>query len=249
MNKQLAGLLPLIAMTTCALAQAEGTEDLAKRSADPTASLTSFNFRYVATPSYYGIDDEGGTVQFQPVVPFEAWGIKNILRATISYDSAGPRGSGLADVTIFDLLVFDKPYGRWGVGPVLQLLPDRGTGSDTVAAGPAIGFVTSKGRWTYGAFNQNLFGGNNTSISSLQPVLAYQLGSGWALSAGDAQWTMDWERGGWVNLPLGVQLSKVGAIGGQAVKWTLNPEYNMRDLDGAPEWTVRLGFSILVPGG
>jgi hypothetical protein len=227
--------------------RADDSAELAKTASDPTASLMSLNLRYNSVPAFHGIDDDAGAVQFQPVIPFTAWGTKNILRATITYETSGPRGSGLGDVTIFDLLVFDRPWGRFGVGPVMQLLPGRDGNDDTFAIGPAVGFVKSQGRWTYGLFNQNLFGGD-VSISSLQPVLAYQLGNGWAVSSGDAQWTVDWDRGQWVNLPIGLQLSKVGSLGGQAVKWSINPEYNLRDLDGAPEWSIRLGFSLLVPG-
>ena len=111
-----------------------------------------------------------------------------------------------------------------------------------------VGFVASSGRWTYGLFNQNLFG-DDIAISSLQPVFAYRMGNGWALAAGDAQWTRDWDRGESVNLPLGVQLSRVASVGGQSVKWSINPEYNLRDRDGLPEWSVRFGFSLLAPGG
>jgi hypothetical protein len=46
-----------------------------------------------------------------------------------------------------------------------------------------------------------------------------------------------------------VQLSKVARIGGQSIKWSINPEYNLRDLDGFPEWSLRFGLSLLVPGG
>lgn len=161
---------------------------------------------------------QAGSSQFQAVIPFRAWNTSNILRATVNYTNTGPAADGLSDVTIFNLLVFEKPWGRWGAGPVAQLLPDRGGNSDTFAIGPAVGFVVSSGRWTYGLFNQNLFG-DDIAISSLQPVLAYQMGNGWALAAGDAQWTRDWDRGKFVNLPVGVQLSKVSRIGGQAVKW------------------------------
>jgi len=34
----------------------------------------------------------------------------------------------------------------------------------------------------------------------------------------------------------------------QSMKWSLNPEYNLRNRQGLPEWSLRLGFSLLVPG-
>nr|WP_296749452.1 hypothetical protein [Thioalkalivibrio sp.] len=227
---------------------ADNTEELARKAADPTASLMSLNLRYTRIPSFHGMDGSAGSSQFQTVIPFRAWGTSNILRATVNYTNSGPAPDGLSDVTIFNLLVFDKPWGRWGAGPVAQLLPGRDGDSDTFALGPAVGFVTTSGPWTYGLFNQNLFA-DDIGISSLQPVLAYQMGDGWALAAGEAQWTYDWERGTVVNVPIGVQLSRVMNVGGQSIKWSINPEYNLRDLDGLPEWSVRFGLSLLVPGG
>ncbi len=227
---------------------ADNTEELARKAADPTASLMSLNLRYTRIPSFHGMDGSAGSSQFQTVIPFRAWGTSNILRATVNYTNSGPAPDGLSDVTIFNLLVFDKPWGRWGAGPVAQLLPGRDGDSDTFALGPAVGFVTTSGPWTYGLFNQNLFA-DDIGISSLQPVLAYQMGDGWALAAGEAQWTYDWERGTAVNVPIGVQLSRVINVGGQSIKWSINPEYNLRDLDGLPEWSVRFGLSLLVPGG
>lgn len=238
----------LLVMLRLPPALAQEPDELARKAADPTASLMSFNLRYTRIPSFHGLEGSAGSSQFQAVIPFEAWNTRNILRATVNYTNSGPAPDGLSDVTIFNLLVFDRPWGRWGAGPVAQLLPGRDGDSDTFAIGPAVGFVRSTGPWTYGLFNQNLFG-DDTAISSLQPVLAYQLGDGWALAAGDAQWTRDWDRGEFVNLPIGMQVSKVTSIGGESAKVSFNPEYNLRTLDGTPEWTLRFGLSLLVPGG
>lgn len=227
---------------------ADDTEELARKAADPTASLMALNLRYTRIPEFHGLDANADLSQFQTVLPFRAWNTSNILRTTVNYTNSGPATDGLADVTVFNLTVFDERWGRWGVGPVAQLLPGKdGKSDNTFALGPAVGFVASRGRWTYGLFNQNLFAGD-IGISSLQPVIAYQLGNGWAVATGDAQWTYDWERSAFVNLPVGLLLSKVASIGGQSVKWSINPEYNLRDQQGLPKWTVRLGFSLLVPG-
>jgi hypothetical protein len=239
------GLALLICLHALPASADESAADLAKTASDPTAALTSINLKYSVT----GLQDYGQdihAVQFQPAIPFKAFGVSNILRSTVTFETDGPSGARLADVTIFDLAVFDKSWGRWGVGPVMQLRGGKNPGP--FAIGPAVGFVSGKGRWTYGLFNQNLFGGG-TSISSIQPVIAYQLGDGWALSSGDAQITMDWDRNRLVNLPVGVQLSKVTKIGGQAVKFSINPEYNLLKVSGAPDFSIRAGFSVLVPAG
>ncbi|MCP1675650.1 hypothetical protein J2T57_002800 [Natronocella acetinitrilica] len=241
-----AGLVIAIAITS-PVGFADDSEELARKAADPTASLMSLNLRYTRIPEFHGLDAAADLSQFQTVLPFRAWNTSNILRTTVNYTNSGATTDGLADVTVFNLTVFDEPWGRWGVGPVAQLLPGKDGKSDTFALGPAVGFVASRERWTYGVFNQNLFAGD-IGISSLQPVIAYQLGNGWAVATGDAQWTYDWERSAFVNLPVGLLLSKVMSLGGQSVKWSINPEYNLRDQQGLPKWSVRLGFSMLVPG-
>ncbi|MCX6602595.1 MAG: hypothetical protein NTV52_03285, partial [Acidobacteria bacterium] len=124
------------------------------------------------------------------------------------------------------------------------LISERPPGGDSFTAGPAIGAVLSKGKWTYGIFNQNFFG-SETELSSLQPVIGYQLGNGYSLSAGDAQFTYDWKGGQWVNLPLGVSLNKVMEVGGQPLKLSINPEYNFRDIEGAGKFTLRFGLSLI----
>ncbi len=115
-------------------------------------------------------------------------------------------------------------------------------------AGPAIGFVARKGVWNLGLFNQNLFG-QRTRFSSIQPVISFGLGKGWTLANGDAQWGIDWTKPQFVNLPLGIQLSKVTKMGRQPVKLGVNPEFNARNLADTPHWTVHFAFTILAPAG
>jgi hypothetical protein len=128
----------------------------------------------------------------------------------------------------------------------VQFSRNRGPGTDTATAGPAIGFVARKGKWNLGLFNQNLFG-HNTRFSSLQPIIAYVLSKGWSLSSGDAQWSIDWTSPQFVNIPLGVQVARVTRLGGQPVRFSFNPEYNARSVTGTPHWTFRFGMTILAP--
>jgi hypothetical protein len=205
----------------------------------------AFNIKNDFNPSFYGIRGSGNAIGFQPVIPFRAWGANHLLRTTVSYSTHGPSGRGLASVSIFDLIVFNESWGRWGVGPLVQFLPDS-AGGDTAAAGPAIGFVARKGKWNLGLFNQNLFG-RQTRFSSVQPVIAYVLGGGWVLASGDAQWGIDWSCPSLVSIPIGLQVSKVTTLAKQPVKFFLNPEYNARSIYGAPHWTLRAGLTILAP--
>jgi hypothetical protein len=78
-------------------------------------------------------------------------------------------------------------------------------------------------------------------------VLAYVVGKGFVLAAGDSQWRIDWSRPGIVSVPLGMQLSQLVVLGGQPVRFFVNPEYNARNLYGNPHWLVRFGITILSP--
>jgi len=220
--------------------------DLAQQAADPTAPLMAFTLKNQTTASYYGVPGSGNSFGFQPAIPFRAWNVSHLLRTTVSYDIDGPGGRGLNSVSIFDLIVFSEKWGRWGVGPLMQFAPNRGPGQDTALAGPAVGFVATKGKWNLGVFNQNLFG-QNTRFTAVQPIIAYVLKGGWSLASGDAQCSIDWSRPEFVNIPFGVQVAKVTKIGPQPVRFFVNPEYNARSVFGTPHWAIRFGMTILAP--
>ncbi len=180
------------------------------------------------------------------MIPFRAWKVSHLLRTTVNYSISGPSGRGLDNVSVFDLIVFNRKWGRWGVGPLVQFLPNRGAGGHTALAGPAAGCVARKGEWNLGLFNQNLFG-RTVRFSSVQPVIAYVVGHGWSIASGDAQWAIDWTAPQLVKLPVGVQVARVTRLGGQPIRLFVNPEFNARSVFGTPHWTIRFGLAILAP--
>lgn len=99
--------------TVAAPQQSGGESTVDKDVLDPTASLMSFAFRELATPNFYGRPGSGNAIQFQPVVPFKAWGTANILRVTLPFNTGGVPGRGLADVAIFNLTVFPAWGALW----------------------------------------------------------------------------------------------------------------------------------------
>ena len=120
---------------------------------------------------------------------------------TVPYQVSGPGPEGLEDVTIFDMVILPQSWGRLGVGVVGSFAAATSDVSAHATAGPAIGFVAGVSKkLNLGLFNQNLFG-NDVAISQIQPILAYQLGSGWSLSLGDLQWPYDWDRGEFLSMP------------------------------------------------
>jgi hypothetical protein len=127
---------------------------------------------------------------------------------------------------VFDLMVFNASWGRWGFGPV-ALLPTGGDrGAEKWAAGPAVGFSARSGNLLWGLFNQNLFtfaGDKNrtdVNVSVLQPIFNYKLGHGWTVGVSEMTFSWDWEADRWSSLPLGVQLAKLVKIGQQPVQFS-----------------------------
>lgn len=228
-------------------------DELSRRATDPTASPMTFSLIGDVATDFY--DLPGGTavegssteLKFQPVLPFKAWGVANILRLTLPYQVSGPGESGLGDISLFDVAVFGKPWGRLAVGFVANLASRATDPPSHASAGPAVGFVrvVSK-KLSVGLFNQNLFA-HDIGISQLQPIVALQLGHGWSLSGGDLQFVYDWERGGWVSLPIGIQLGKVVRVAKQPMRFAVNPQYNFKDLPGADRFKTLFTVSLLVP--
>ncbi len=127
-----AALLPaalLVAPASLVAQQSDMDADaLSREATDPTASLMSFNLLgdYVSSfhgPSVPGEPDNRTTLTFRPVIPYEAFGIPNILRLTMPYQVAGRGEEELKDVTLFNLSVINESWGRWGLGPVMTSAP------------------------------------------------------------------------------------------------------------------------------
>lgn len=72
-----------------------------------------------------------------------------------------------------------------------------------------------------------------------------QLTRAFGLSAGDLQFTIDWNKGRWSNMPIGVQLGVVSPILGQPIRFFLNPQYNFRALRGADQFKLLVGIALV----
>ena len=248
--KSAPAFLLILASTAC-LHAAESDDELSRQATDPTASLMALNLQSIYTGGYHGADipgeaDDAWVFQFRPVIPFEFLGHPNILRATIPFQSGGRGEEGFGPISIFDLVVVNESWGRWGAGPVMSI-DTTGDLPDEFAIGPAVGFVWQVNKkLNLGLFSQNIFAGD-TAVTNIQPVIAYQLGNGWSISAGDLQFTYDWESARWVDVPIGFQLGKVVKIGGLPSRFSINPQYNFLNDQGLEEWAVTFTYTALFP--
>lgn len=251
--KFLLSLIALLSVASASSAQdstASSIDDLSAKATDPTASLMAFNFLGTYTGGFYGdahgLQDDAWSLTFRPVIPFDFLDHPNLLRLTMPYQLSGRGQEGFGPVSVFDLFMFNQSWGRWGLGPLLNF-DTTGDLPDEFAIGPAVGAVANLSkRLKIGLFSQNLFA-SGTALSQLQPVIAYQLGHGWSISAGDLQFAYDWKASQWISAPLGFQIGKVTKLGSQPVRFAVNPQYNLIDRDGLNEWSVAFTFTALFP--
>jgi hypothetical protein len=82
---------------------------------------------------------------------------------------------------------------------------------------------------------------------TIQPIIAYQLGRGWALSAGQSSFDYDFEIGRWTRLGIALQLGKVFRFAGFNWRVFVAPDYNFKDDPGLAKWTLQGGLNLLLP--
>ena len=242
---------------TSALAQqAPSADQLAAQATDPTASLMSFQLNDWYTARFHDVGDSANQIVFRAAIPF-AWGdTHHIFRITQPYVTSSPTGTtGLTDTTIFDLVVFNQPWGRWGVG-ISGTLPtgQDGLTTDKWTAGPAAGFVNSSStQYNWGLFAQTFFSfagrddAPSVGLVNIQPIFSYQLGGGRSLSLGNSSLIYDMRNSRWASLMLGANYGQVVTFWGH--KWRPNFEvnYDFKNDVGNQQWVVRAGLALLLP--
>ncbi|HEY4416962.1 MAG TPA: hypothetical protein VGO57_14830 [Verrucomicrobiae bacterium] len=197
-------------------------------------------------PSLLGQSDDATSGQVQMVIPFKVLNQANMLRITTPVQINGRGDNGFQRVTVFDLLGFNQDWGRWGVGPLVSV-DTTGHAADRVVLGPAFGAVWhANEKLKLGFLSQNGFW-TDTARSQLQPIIAYQFGDGWTISAGDLQFTYDWKKGRWLNVPVGFQFSKVVKIAGVPINFGLSQQYNLLNTAGQKGYSISLSATFLFP--
>ena len=230
-----------------AMAQDPGAPNLAAQVVDPTAPLKTFILQNRYSPSVWGLDDRQNDLLFQAGIPHVLLGMPNIFRISVPYVTSQPSGErGLGDVEIFDVFLYQKGWGTFALGGVVRAGTNKGPGVDTFSIGPAIGAIWRKDKWTYGVFSQSFFSFGDIARTQVQPVLAYTLNEKVSFAIGDAQYTVDWNEGRIVNVPLSAQINYIGRIQSQPVRIFFNSQYNAVNEPGTRKWTLSIGAAVIV---
>jgi hypothetical protein len=219
-----------------------------KNLAQTLSSIFSITLQDYFIASRWNQSGSANLVQFRTLMPFQAWGRKNLLRLNIPFRTASELGPGLGDVQFFDLLLFETRSGFWGVGPVFNLGVNKGPGIDTLQVGPAVGFIISSNRaFSFGFLNQNLFS-DQIGLSTVQPIFVYQPGAMWTVGLGELPIVYNWKSNQISVFSIGIQLGFLLEVAEQPVRFFLNPQFNTKNNTKLYQWTVATGITLPLQG-
>jgi hypothetical protein len=227
--------------STAVFSQTEA-EELAKKLANPVASLISIPFQ---NNTDYGIGANNGvrnTLNFQPVVPVSLTKDINLITRMVlpivtqyNITGAGEKQSGLADavVSMFFSPKNTKNGFTWGAGPAL-LFP-TGTNdfltTDKWGVGPTAVALKQVNGWTIGGLVNQIWSiagsDDRPDVSQMfvEPFVIYN----WKSGAGAGlitEWTQNWEIDKatvWIT----PTFSGVTSFGSQKVQFLFGPRFNV----------------------
>jgi hypothetical protein len=260
-------VLALAAPIAAAQEAADDEAALARKLANPIASLISVPIQFNYDGGYGPLDGERAFVNIQPVIPFDLTDDLSLVTRTIvpvvwQDDIAGASGVqfGLGDTVQSFFFVpnsAETSLGTltWGAGPVVQwpTSTDRLLGSGTLGLGPtAVALVQNRG-WTWGALVNHVWGVADTrsaaptlNVSFVQPFLSYTTPDAWTFTL-NSESSYDWTREDGA-IPINAMVAKMVDFDGQKVQFQLGARYWARSTrNGADGWGARAAVILLFP--
>jgi len=256
-------LAPAFGQDILAIAEQDSAADLAKKLANPVASL-------ISVPIQANYDDGFGPTgdgsvwrtNIQPVIPFSLNDDWNLISRTIipviEQDGfpAGFNKSGLGDIVQSFFFSPKEPVNGWilGFGPVF-LLPtasDSVLGGEQWGAGPTFLALKQTGRWTTGFLTNHIasFAGDDSrsdvNATFLQPFVSYITPTKTTIGL-NLESTFDWETDQWA-IPVNFTVSQLLTIGGNPIQLGAGIRYWAESPAGGPDdWGFRLQVTFLFP--
>lgn len=247
------------------LAQADDAAELAKKLANPIASLISVPLQY-NYDEYGGLNDGASVsrLNIQPVIPFSLSDDWNLITRTIvplvdqqDFPLAAMNESGLGDIVASQFFSPKAPTARgwlWGAGPV-WLLPtasDEVLGGEQWGGGPTVVALKQIGPWTAGFLGNHIWSvaGENDradiNATFLQPFVSYITKTKTTFGV-NTESTYDWQNEAW-SVPVNASVAQLLKIGPQIIQITLGGRYWAESPDNGPEdWGLRAQLTFLFP--
>ena len=246
------GLVLLVTFSITVNAQEEkpaasDAAELAKKLANPVASLISVPFQ---NNTDVGIGDNNGsrnTLNIQPVIPIKLSAKLNLITRVVlpivsqhNITGLGTQQSGLSDavVSAFFSPAEAKNGLIWGVGPAL-LIPtatNNVLGTKKFGVGPTALILKQTLGWTIGALANQIWSivgdANRSDVNQLflQPFLTYNWKSGAGLG-GNAEITQNWQAST-TSVFINPTLSGITKLGTQIVSLAIGPRIQVAAPNG-----------------
>lgn len=236
---------PIAVALACALTPLRGLCD-PQASATPAPPSTTVSVEDELSPNYQSENGSSNLVNVRAQTPYDnaTW----VVRIKLPIVTAAPAESitGAGDLALWDLAVINAGDGQWLVGGTVRVPTARDSlGTNKYSIGPSAGYAVRAGASTFGFFTNSFFSVVGPSWypgvakTQVDPVFKYDLSGGWSVGLSTMQFTYDWVRNRWTDVPLGFRLEKNPLGGLKAFDAYFEVERNLGNVADTPGWTIR----------